>query len=47
MVPWLRDQLPLVYAGDELVAVADLWVADDAAVDGGYSIAWEGRPDLY
>lgn len=26
--PWLRDRLPLVYSGDELVAVADLWVCD-------------------
>ena len=47
VVPWLRDQLPLVYAGDDLVAVGDLWVAADAAADDGLSIAWEGRPDLY
>ena len=24
--PWLRDRVPLVYAGDTLVAVADLWI---------------------
>jgi tRNA(Ile)-lysidine synthase len=23
---WLRDRVPLIYAGDELVAVGDLWV---------------------
>lgn len=28
--PWLRGRLPLVYAGDELVAVADLWRSDTA-----------------
>jgi len=26
--PWQRDYIPLVYLGDELVAVAGLWVAD-------------------
>jgi len=24
--PWLRERLPLIYAGERLVAVADLWV---------------------
>lgn len=28
--PWLRGRLPLVYAGDELVAVADLWRSSTA-----------------
>ena len=23
---WLRDRVPLIYSGDELVAVGDLWV---------------------
>lgn len=27
--PWLRDRLPLVMRGDQLVAVADLWVERD------------------
>lgn len=26
--PWLRQRLPLVYLGEELVAVADLWCAE-------------------
>jgi tRNA(Ile)-lysidine synthase len=25
VLPWMRDALPLLYAGDELIAVADLW----------------------
>ncbi len=24
--PWLRDSVPLVFSGDELVAVGDLWI---------------------
>jgi len=47
VVPWLRDRLPLVYAGERLVAVADLWVAADAASEPGTSVCWDGRPELY
>lgn len=35
--PWLRDRLPLIYCGDELAAVADLWVCE------GY-VAAQGQP---
>lgn len=31
--PWLRDQVPLVYANDKLVAVGDLWIC--AGFDAG------------
>ena len=27
VVPWMRERLPLLYSGGELVAVADLWIA--------------------
>jgi tRNA(Ile)-lysidine synthase len=47
VVPWLRDSLPLIYSGDELVAVADLWIAADAAAENGSHIQWKGRPELY
>lgn len=30
--PWLRDRAPLVYCGEALVAVADLWVCQPFAV---------------
>ncbi|MBI1732870.1 MAG: tRNA lysidine(34) synthetase TilS [Gammaproteobacteria bacterium] len=41
--PWLRYRLPLLYSGDLLVAVADLWVdASVAAVpaDAGWEFQW-------
>jgi tRNA(Ile)-lysidine synthase len=47
VVPWWRDRLPLVYAGDELVAVADLWLADSACTSPGAVIHWDERPNLY
>ena len=33
--PWLRESLPLVYSGDDLVAVADLWVCEGFQAEGG------------
>ena len=47
VVPWLRDSLPLVYCGDELVAVADLWIAAAAVAENGLSVSWKDRPELY
>ncbi|MGI9321042.1 MAG: TilS substrate C-terminal domain-containing protein [Thiogranum sp.] len=47
MVPWWRDELPLVYSGDELLAVADVWLADSAFADSGAHIQWDERPNLY
>ena len=47
VLPWMRDALPLVFAGDELIAVADLWldarwcVPKDAA---GLMVAWNNAP---
>ena len=47
VVPWMRDRLPLVFAGEELVAVADLWVAADAVSEPGTAVCWDERPELY
>ncbi len=47
IVPWMRDRLPLVYAGDKLVAVADLWLADDAVTRPGFLLRWIDRPALH
>jgi tRNA(Ile)-lysidine synthase len=47
IVPWMRDRLPLVYSNGRLVAVADLWVASDAASSPGTAIHWEDRPALH
>lgn len=48
--PWLRDHVPLVYAGDRLLAVADLflcepWERDNAAA-ALFRIRWE-RPLIH
>ncbi len=47
IVPWMRDRLPLIYAGDELVAVADLWLAAGAASEPGTAVCWDDRPELH
>ncbi len=47
IVPWMRDRLPLVYAGDRLVAVGDLWLAADATSKPGITVRWIGRPALH
>jgi tRNA(Ile)-lysidine synthase len=49
VLPWMRDALPLVFAGDELIAVADLWVeARWCAAPGapGLKVAWNNAPIL-
>ena len=49
VLPWWRDRVPLIYAGEELVAVGDLWIAEEfAARDGedALRIVWEERPQL-
>ena len=47
VVPWMRDRLPLLYAGGDLVAVADLWIAAAAASEPGTAILWRDRPALH
>jgi tRNA(Ile)-lysidine synthase len=47
VLPWMRDALPLVFAGEALIAVADLWLdAQWCAAPGqpGLGIIWEGAP---
>jgi tRNA(Ile)-lysidine synthase len=49
VLPWLRDRVPLVYAGETLVAIGDLaYGAESAARDGEESwlIHWSERPVL-
>ena len=46
MLPWRRENLPLLFAGDRLIAVADLGVAAEFAARSGepsWRIAWNGR----
>ena len=47
VVPWMRDRLPLLFAGDELVAVGDLWLAASAASKPGVGVRWQDRPALH
>ncbi len=47
VVPWMREHLPLLYCEDRLVAVADLWIAHDAAGAPGTAVEWHNRPALY
>jgi tRNA(Ile)-lysidine synthase len=49
VLPWIRDALPMLYAADELIAIADLW--QDArwrAAPGapGFGCTWEDAPTL-
>ena len=47
VLPWMRDALPLVFAGDELIAVADLWLDArwcTAANALGLGVAWNNAP---
>lgn len=52
IVPWERDRLPLLYVDDELIAVANLWIADGYASNKGelgYEINWlpEKQPGVW
>ncbi|MAD92052.1 MAG: tRNA lysidine(34) synthetase TilS [Gammaproteobacteria bacterium] len=47
IVPWMRNQLPLVYSGENLVAVGDLWLAKDATSCPGIKVRWIDRPALH
>ncbi len=47
VLPWMRDALPLVYAGDDLIAVADLWLEARWCVpsaEPGLAVVWERAP---
>jgi len=47
VVPWMRDRLPLLYSGEDLVAVADLWIASSAASEPGTAVRWKDRPPIH
>lgn len=47
IVPWMREQIPLLYSGDRLVAVGDLWIAADASNANGFGVRWRNRPALH
>jgi tRNA(Ile)-lysidine synthase len=49
VLPWMRDALPMIYAGDSLVAIGDIW-RDSRWLAGpaqaGFACVWEGAPEL-
>lgn len=46
ILPWMRHRVPLLYCGDSLVAVADLWIDADSAAEPGYVVQWRDAPLL-
>ncbi len=46
VVPWMRERIPLLYAGNNLVAVGDLWIAAEHSAEKGYAVEWNDSPCL-
>ncbi len=49
IVPWRRPQLPQLWLGTRLAAVADLWIESELSVEPGEQglvPVWHGRPQL-
>ncbi|MEM1173483.1 MAG: tRNA lysidine(34) synthetase TilS [Pseudomonadota bacterium] len=44
VLPWMRRNIPLLYCGEQLVAVGDLWIERSAVAEPGVAIHWENRP---
>ena len=50
IVPWMRTRIPLLYRRDALVAVGDLWLADEVRVAGDeprWRVVWSRHPPLH
>ncbi|MEO0996393.1 MAG: tRNA lysidine(34) synthetase TilS [Pseudomonadota bacterium] len=47
VVPWLRDRIPLLYAGETLVALGDLALNEAYFTAGGEALGWRDRPPVY
>ena len=46
IVPWMRGHIPLIYSGEHLLAVGNIWVNADFAAHAGASglkVKWEGH----
>jgi tRNA(Ile)-lysidine synthase len=49
VLPWWRNRIPLIYANDQLIAVADLWVEDAWAArehEEAVKIVWHDKPAI-
>ena len=51
VVPWMRSRVPLLYRGDRLVAVADLWLSHDVAsastAEPRWRVVWTHHPPIH
>lgn len=46
VLPWMRERLPLLYVGEELVAVGDMWISADHVAKPGLTVVWHDKPSL-
>jgi tRNA(Ile)-lysidine synthase len=49
IVPWMRTRIPLLYRHDDVVAVGDLWLADQTRAAGDeprWRVLWSNHPPL-
>jgi len=48
VVPWMRDRVPLLFRGDELAAIGDLWISADVdaapASEPRWRVQWTEHP---
>lgn len=50
VLPWMRSNIPLIYAGEQLLAVGDIWVNHDFAArpdESGRVIVWRDHAALF
>lgn len=47
VLPWMRDRLPLLFAGRDLVAVPGVVEASEAYAGTGWRLDWSGAPPLH
>jgi len=51
VVPWMRSRVPLLYRGEQLVAVGDLWLAHEVrladAAEPRWRVRWTCHPPVY
>lgn len=50
VLPWMRSNIPLIYAGEQLLAVGDIWVNHDVAAapdEPGRVIIWRDHAALF
>ena len=46
VLPWMRMRLPMLFAGDQLVAVGDQWLSADHLSTPGIAVEWHHRPEI-